>query len=81
MSFFFLISELVLIHCLIIGLLQSVTKYMLFDNYNCCFLNHSVISHELITLKFVILACMCICRPAARPGCHILDWGRKSSWF
>ena len=43
----------VCIHCLIIGSLQPVTKYMLFDNYNYCFLNH-----ELITLMFVILACI-----------------------
>ena len=34
-----------------------------------CFLNHS---HDLITLKFVILACMCICRHVAR---------RRASWL
>ena len=61
------------IHCLIIGSLQPVTRYMLFDNYNYCF-----------ALKFVMLACMCICRPIA---CRRASWlsysclARKSNWF
>ena len=76
------------IHCLTIGSLQPVTNYMLFDNSHYCFLNHS---HELIALKFVILACMCIVAPSrvvARLGCHILvlhinlpGFTRKSTWF
>ena len=43
--------------------LAAACNYMLFDNYNYCFLNHS---HESITLTFVIPARMRICRPVAR---------------
>ena len=66
---------------MIIGSLQPVTKYMLIDNSNYCFLNHS---HELITLMFVIPACMCICRPIARRRASWLSYSclaRKSIWF
>ena len=60
------------IHCLIIGSLQPVTKYMLFDNQNYCFLNHS---RELIALKFAILAYTCVfvapSHVVAHLGCHI----------
>ena len=53
-----------------------VTKCMLFDNYNYC--------HELITLMFVILVCMCICHPIARRRASWLSYSclaRKSTWF
>ena len=72
---------------MIIGSLQPVTKYMLFDYLNYCFLNHS---HELITLKFVIHACVFVApsRVFARLDCHILvlrvnlpGFTRKSTWF
>ena len=70
---------------MVIGSLWPITKYMLFDNSNYCFLNHN---HELITLKFVILACMRICHPIVRFGCHILvlrvnlpGFTLKSTWF
>ena len=71
----------VCIHCLIIGSLQPVTKYVPFYNYNYCFLNHS---HELITLMFVILTCMYICRPIARRRTSWLSYSclaRKSTGF
>ena len=44
---------------------------MIFDNYNYCFLNHS---HELITLKFVTLACVFVAPSCVvvRLGYHIL---------
>ena len=60
---------------------NRLAKYMLFDNYNYCFLNHS---HELTTLKFVILARMCICHPIARRRVSWLSYScpaRKSTWF
>ena len=74
---------------MIIGSLQPVTKYMLIDNSNYCFLNHS---HELITLKFVIPACIGVfvapSRVVARLGCRILvlrvnlsGFTCKSTWF
>ena len=46
---------------------------MLFDNENLCFLNELIHSHELITLMFVIVACVFVAPSCvvARLGCHI----------
>ena len=57
--------------CLIIGSLQPVTKYMLVARPAKVY-PVDYHSHELITLMFVILACMCICRPIDLAGLGVV---------
>ena len=65
---------------------------MMRPSYDAKSSNYDAKSYELITMKFVILACMCVCRPIARRRAsslsyilvlrvNLLGFTRKSTWF